>query len=108
MEFGSNARMPSWVPAYPGAKEQGNFSVRGDTGNEFGQGGNYSFTTPDPPSRVISFYQDKAREMGMEVNRTSTGDEGGIVVATSPGGQRSLHIIVGSGTSVNVTYGEKR
>jgi hypothetical protein len=108
IEVGSGAsKLPAWVPAYPGAKDENTVSIHG-AGEDGKEGGNLSFTTPDPPSRVISFYQDKARALGMKVNFTSTGDEGGMIVATDEDLGRSLTVIVGSGTHVNVTYGTKK
>jgi hypothetical protein len=108
VEFGAGGGLPSWVPEYPGAKEHGNFAVRGDNGGEMGEGGNFIFTTSDPPSKVIEFYRQRATEMGMDVRLTSTGGEGGVLVATSEGDRRALHVAVGPGTTVNVSYGQKR
>ena len=112
MEFGGSAdKLPSWVPAYPGAKAEGTFSVRGDSGDGSGAGGNFTFTTPDSPSKVLSFYEDKAKELGMKINLSNTTGEGGMVMAADEDSHRSLNVVVGGGsgsTTVNVTYGLKR
>jgi hypothetical protein len=112
MEFGaSSGTLPSWVPAYPGSSPQFNITARGDTNDGAGEGGNFTFTTSDPSSRVLSFYQDKARDMGMKVNLTSTTADAGMVIASDEASHRSLTAIVGSDsgkTTVNVTYGAKR
>ena len=46
-----------------------------------GEGGNFTFTTHDSPAKVLSFYQDKTKDLGMKVNLTTTGDDGGMIVA---------------------------
>jgi hypothetical protein len=112
MEFGgSNGKLPSWVPAYPGSTPQMNITARGEGSDQKGEGGNFTFTTSDPSSRVLSFYQDKAKDMGMKVNLTTTTADAGMVIATDETSQRTLTAIVGNGdgkTTVNVTYGAKR
>lgn len=112
MEFGAGSgRLPSWVPSYPGSSPQLNITARGDTNDGSGEGGNFTFTTDDPTARVLSFYQDKAKDLGMKVNLTSTAGDAGMVVATDEDAHRSLTAIVGSDsgkTTVNVTYGAKR
>jgi hypothetical protein len=110
VEIGGKGKLPSWVPVYPGSESRATFSVRG-TGNDGEEGGNFTFTTPDDPDRVKSFYSDKMRELGMKSSVDTTTPGGGMIVAAEEGGdQRSLSVVVGghSGdTTVNVTYGRK-
>jgi hypothetical protein len=113
MEFGGGpAKFPSWVPKYPGSETaMGTFSVKGADSNGQGEGGNFTYTTSDSPTKVLDFYQSKMKDLGMKVALTTTTSEGGMVVATEEPENRSLTVIVGgdSGkTTVNVTYGEKR
>ena len=112
MAFGAAAgKVPSWVPAYPGAKVEGTFAAKGNDGTDKGEGGIFSFTTPDSPSQVMSFYQDKCKEAGMKINMTTTTAEGGMVVAADEAEKHSLSIIIGGasggGTTVSVTYAVK-
>ncbi len=103
---GGTGKLPSWVPTYPGSTPA--FSARGSDGS--GEGGNFSYTTKDAPSQVMSFYQDKAKELGMKANVTSTTAEGGVLVVADDDSKRSLTIVVGGGsdgTTVNVTYAQK-
>jgi len=107
VEFGGSGRPPIWVPEYPGSHPT--YSIRGsaDSGEE---GGNFTYTTDDDASKVMSFYQDKARELGMEAKVTTTTAEGGMLVASREGDDRSLTVVVagnGGGTTVNVTYARK-
>jgi hypothetical protein len=113
VEIGGGAgQLPKWVPTYPGAKAQGNFTAKGEGADGMGEGGVVSFSTTDPASKVISFYEDKCKEMGMKVDLTSTTADGGMIVATDDAGQRTLHVMVGGGsgneTTIAVTFGRKR
>ena len=108
MEIGGAVKkLPLWVPDYPGS--QGTFSMHGEAAE--GEGGNLTFTTRDGPSKVMQFYQDKARDRGMTVHLTATSDVGGTIVASDDTGDRSLTVVVGGSsdeTTVNVTYGQKK
>ncbi len=111
VEIGGGGKLPSWVPSYPGSEGKGTFSIRGDSGDSSGEGGNYTFTTKDPASKVLEFYQDKANGLGMKVNLTTTGSQGGMIVAADDASDRSLTVIVGESpgeATVNLTYGRKR
>ena len=109
LEFGgSGSKPPAWVPDYPGSRPA--YSIKGsaDSGEE---GGNFTFTTDDPASKVMAFYQDKTREMGMEAKVATTTPDGGMLVAAREDDDRSLTIVVGGNsgqTTVNVTYARKR
>jgi hypothetical protein len=108
---GDAAKLPSWVPTYPGASNQGTFSVSGSGADGSGAGGNFTFTTKDPSSKALAFYQDKVKEMGMKVSLNSTTEQGGMVIAADEDNKRSLTVVVGgdSGdTTVNVTYAQKK
>jgi hypothetical protein len=111
VEFGATgSKLPSWIPEYPGSKSQATFAVKAGS-SDGGEGGNFTFTTRDSASKVLSFYQDKAKELGMKVNLTTTGNEGGMIVASDETNERSLTIIIGESsgeTTVNVTYGRKK
>jgi len=113
MQFGGGVdKLPSWVPHYPGSTAQATFSIKGDAGDGSGEGGNFTFTTKDPASKALSFYQDKAREMGMKTNLTSTTEQGGMIIASDDDSKRTLTVVVGGGgsgdTTVNVTYAVKK
>ncbi len=108
VEFGGSGRPPAWVPEYPGSHPT--YSIKGasDSGEE---GGNFTYTTGDSASKVLAFYQDKARELGMEGKVNTTTPNGGVLVAAREGDDRSLTVVVGSDqdhTTVNVTYARKR
>ncbi|HEY2018267.1 MAG TPA: hypothetical protein VGH38_32400 [Bryobacteraceae bacterium] len=108
---GAGSKLPSWVPAYPGSTAQGTFSMKGSSNDGAGEGGNFTFTTPDPADKVMSFYQDKAKEMGMKANLTTNSQDGGMLIVADEERQRTLTIVVAKGspdTTVNLTYAVKR
>ena len=110
LEIGAGAdKLPSWIPSYPGAKVGGAFSVKGDSSE--GNGGNFSFETPDAPAKVMSFYQAQCQELGIKIKMTTTTGAGGVISAADDDNARALQVVVGSsstGTTVNVTYGLKK
>jgi len=109
VELGGGAgKMPSWVPSYPGTNPKATFSVSA-TGSE-GGGGNFSYTTSDPVSKVMDFYKDKAKEMGMTTNLNAQAGQGEMMIATDDVAKRNLTVVVGESggeTTVNVTYAGK-
>jgi hypothetical protein len=110
LEIGAGAdKLPSWIPAYPGAKVEGTFAIKGDSGQ--GNGGSFGFSTSDAPAKVMSFYQDKCKELGINIKMTTTTDKGGMILGADEGETRSLQVIVGSEsgeTKVQVVYGLKK
>ena len=112
MQFGGGpVRLPGWVPSYPGSDIHTTFAARGSGARNAGEGGNYTFTTPNSPGEVISFYQDKVRDLGMKVKINAASGNGATLIAADEPERRSLTVIVGSSngqTTVNVTYGEKQ
>jgi hypothetical protein len=111
VEFGAGAgNLPSWVPVYPGAKAEGEFSAKGGNGQDE-EGGTVAFSTSDSAAQVMTFYQDKAKDLGMKANVTTSTGEGGMLMFVDEGGKRSLTIIVGGSgghTTISLTYAVKK
>jgi hypothetical protein len=109
---GGAGKLPSWVPVYPGAKVESHISGQGNDGDERSEGGVYQFTSGDSPSQVMSFYQDKARDLGMKVELTTATSEGGHFSAAEEDNNRSLVVLVGTkpggGASGSVTFKRKQ
>lgn len=111
VEIGGSGKLPSWVPEYPNAGDSKPvFAVRGDSGENSGEAGSVTFTTPDSVEKVVAFYQTKAEEMGMQVELKAVSSRGGTVIGKDEPGQRTLTAIVSEGgpTTVQVTYARKR
>ena len=110
LEIGAGAdKVPSWIPAYPGAKVEGTFNMAGDSGQ--GNGGAFGFSTSDSPAKVMSFYQDKCKELGINIKMTTTTSRGGMILGSDKDETHSLQVIVGSEsgeTKVQVMYGLKK
>lgn len=110
VELGGGAPIPSWVPQYPGSRPEPVFSARGETDEGAGEAGNFRFETADSPSQVVTFYEERARELGITLHTVRVGD---TVTLTSDdeNAERKLKIVAtrdGERTAVNVTYGRKR
>lgn len=107
LQIGGTSKVPGWVPAYPGASVQTNISGNSSDG----EGGNVTYTTSDPQAKVMSFYQDKAKEMGIKTNLTTTTGDSSMIIATDESKDRSLTVLIGADsgkTTINLTYGTKK
>jgi hypothetical protein len=103
-------KAPIWVPVYPGANPQGNFSAS----DARGESGSYSFVTKDAVDKVLSYYGDALKSTGLKVSNTTTNANGkisGLVSGSSDGDKRSVMVTVSGeddGTHVGVVYGSKK
>ena len=108
---GAGSKLPAWVPSYPGSTAQATISAKGTSHDGSGEGGNFTFTTPDPATKVMAFYQDKAKELGMKANLTTNTPDGGMLIVADEDSQRTLTVVVAKGspdTTVNLTYAVKK
>jgi hypothetical protein len=113
MQFGAgaNAKIPDWVPVYPGSTPTGNFSMQSGDGS----GGTLTFTTKDSAEAVLAFYNRSVTSAGFKitgtVNGSGAGGSGNMITAEDEGSKRTLVITVGSqngDTGVNIIYGTKK
>lgn len=102
---GADAKVPTWMPDYPGSTTQGAFSAQGKDGNA----GSYTFKTKDSPDKVAKFYEDGFKSQGMKTSSTVSNSDGkvsgGMVSGEHEG--KSAMVLLGSDsgeTSVTVTY----
>jgi hypothetical protein len=106
LELAGDAKAPSWVPQYPGSRPQSVFSAKSESDRESGEAGSFFFKTPDPTSKVVEFYQEKARELDLPLRAAGFG----TVIAGNDERERFLKVVAVEGselTTVNVTYGRK-
>ena len=102
---GDASKLPSWIPAYPGAKPEVAFTGSSDQG----EGGTFTFKTPDSPQDVMKFYQDQINGLGLKTYMVANTSDGGTIGASEQNG-RSLNVTVGASggqTNVTVIYGRK-
>jgi hypothetical protein len=102
---GTDAKVPSWVPSYPGASNQGVFSAQ----TKEGASGSFTFKTSDSVSKVAEFYDDGLKSSGLKINSTVQSGQGTMIVAEDEDKKRAATVIIGSDnqTTVSVTYTAK-
>lgn len=107
MEFGgSTGKIPDWIPSYPGSSPKMTFSASASDGDA----GNFTFETSDEPAKVMDFYRQRAKELGMEAATIMSTERGGMVNGTDENNHRSMNVVVDNSsgkTTVAVTYGKK-
>jgi hypothetical protein len=108
---GGAAKVPDWVPSYPGATPEVTFSMQANEAD----GGTFSFTTKDAPKQVLSFYEQGFKQAGYKITASLTGDvatsTGGMISAELESAKRTVMVTVGADkgdTSVNVVFGTKK
>jgi hypothetical protein len=104
---GGDAKVPAWVPDYPGSQPQGAYSAQ-EKGEE---AGSFTFKTKDAGDKVIKYYQNQFQASGMKVTTNLTSQNGqsggGMLVAEDDSRKHTITVILGgegSETSVAVTY----
>ncbi len=112
MEFGagSAAKVPAWVPKYPGAQVVGTFSVQGGEGD----GGTFQMKCNGSVETVAAFYEREMKSAGMTVQKHSmqSGNTSAIMVmGENESDGRTLSATVSStdgGTTAQIVYGTKK
>ncbi len=113
VQIGSNAsaRLPAWLPAYPGSNVQGTFAMQG-TGHS---GAAVSFTTKDRVDKVSSFYDDALRKAGFTTNVNLIEQDGktsgAMITAESDDKRRTAVVNIAAGdddATVSITYSDKK
>ena len=113
MKFGAgaNAKIPDWLPAYPGATATANFSMQGGDGS----GGTVTYTTKDSADAVLAFYSHALVGAGFKITANVSGNSGNssgsMISAEDEATKRTAVVTVGTengATGVNVIYGTKK
>lgn len=105
---GGEAKIPAWVPDYPGSHPQAAFAAKGDEG----ESGTFTFKTSDSEAQVAKFYRDQFQASGLHItSETSSSGNGSTMRAEDEGKKHIITAIVGvdgSQTTVAVTYATGR
>ena len=106
---GGPAKVPAWVPDYPGSEPQGAFSAQSGDGSS----GSFVFKTKDPIDKVVKFYEEGFKQMGMKTTSTLTNADGktGGGILSAEVDKKSVVVLLGSDdgqTGVNVTFTAKK
>jgi hypothetical protein len=107
MQIGAAAKLPNWVPVYPGMQAQGGFSAQ----KEGETSGAASFKTNDPVDKVTRFYTDELNKAGFKITTQTTGSNLSILTATDDSTQRQITLTITSAdgaTSIGLLYGTKK
>lgn len=93
-KFGTNSvsKLPEWLPGYPDAQIEGNYSAE----TKDGTSGGFHFTTTDSPNKVVKFYEDALKRAGLTVNTNIVQQNGktagGTAMAESSNKNRTAYI----------------
>ncbi len=107
VKFGTDNKLPDWLPAYPGSTPKGVFSAQGPNGLS----GTYGFTTSDSIDQVIRFYEDSLKKAGMKVTTNSMQQNGStgfsMVSGEDPATKRKVLVTASpsqGATGVSMTF----
>jgi hypothetical protein len=105
---GATAKMPDYLPLYPGAKVTSSFTGQ----DKNSAGGVVTFHSDAAGADIIAFYKGKAKAAGM--SDTMNMDSGGTMMYVGSNEQAKTHVQVtvtkasdGSGSDASVAWGSK-
>lgn len=108
---GQNAKVPTWVPDYPGSQPTVAYSAQSKDGDS----GSYQFKTKDSADKVARFYEDGLKSSGMKVTTTIStsggSGSGGMIIGEDEDKKHSAIVLLGSdegSTTVSVTFTVKK
>ncbi len=112
MKFGAGnaAKIPSWVPVYPGVNPVATFSMQGNDGD----GGTFQFKTTDSAKSVMEFYEKGLTGAGFKITANIAGNSAassGAMLAAEDSAKRTVMVTASTpddGASVNVVFGSKK
>jgi hypothetical protein len=111
IQLGGDARLPDWLPAYPGAEAKA-VGTQASTSKE--QSGMVVFTTTDAPEKVLEFYQAALKKAGIadvsNTTATTSGKIAGMLSGKSEDNRRFAQVLFGTEegkTSASITYTNK-
>jgi hypothetical protein len=106
IQIGGAAKIPTWVPDYPGSKPQTAFSAQGKDGRS----GTFMFKTPDSADHVTKFYRDQLEGSGLSVTAVVNSGASQVLTAEDEAKHHNVTVMAGGRggeTSVTVTYANK-
>jgi len=83
------AKLPSWIPEYPGGAMHGTFDATSSEGHT----GAVTVETGDSVAQVIAFYESKLKAEGLKITKVEMG-AGSMVTGTSDDSKRSVNVTV--------------
>ncbi len=113
MQIGANAtaKMPDWLPTYPGAAMQGTFAMQDANQSN----ASVSFSTKDSPEKVSKFYDEALRKAGLTTTVNMMQQDGkvsgGMLAGESADKKKSAVVNIAAGddaATVGITYSDKK
>jgi hypothetical protein len=106
IQIGGDAKIPAWVPAYPGSNPQNAFVAQGKDGRN----GTFIFKTKDSVDHVVNYYREQLEGAGLKVTVVVSSGSSHVITAEDGAKHHNLTVMAGgrgNETSVNVTYASK-
>jgi hypothetical protein len=106
VQIGGAAKIPTWVPDYPGSSPQNAFSAQGKDGRT----GTFIFKTKDSADRVAKYYREQLEASGLTVAAAVNSGSSQVITAEDGAKHHNVSVVVAAGsneTAVNVTYANK-
>jgi hypothetical protein len=106
VQIGCAAKIPTWVPEYPGSNPQIAFVARGRDGGS----GTFTFKTKDSADHVAKYYREQLEASGLTIATAVNSGSSQIITAEDEAKHHSVTVVTGgraNETSVNVTYASK-
>jgi hypothetical protein len=103
VQIGGDAKVPTWVPDYPGSNPQVAYSARGKDG----QSGTFNFKTKDSSQQVAKYYREQLEAAGLVIAATINSGNGQVITAQDNAKERTVTLVIGDDggeTAVNITY----
>jgi hypothetical protein len=112
MVFGSgaSAKVPAWIPKYPGGQVVGTFSAQGGEG----EGGTFQVKCSGSVDQVAAFYEREMKSAGMTIQKHSMQADNKsmiMVMGENQADGRTLSATVAAGdegTTAQIVYGTKK
>lgn len=105
---GDQASVPSWVPTYPGGRQEGFNSVESNQERN----GTYTLHTADSVETVVAYFEEQLKAAGFTVEKSTLDISGAITANLNAKAEgRGVNIVVSSQegeTQGLVAYNEKR
>jgi hypothetical protein len=106
VQIGGNAKIPTWVPDYPGSSPRTAFTAQGREGRT----GTFTFKTKDSVDHVAKYYRDQLEAAGCKVVAVVNSGTSQVITAEDHANKHRVTVIASAGsneTAVNVTYSNK-
>ncbi|MCI0407943.1 MAG: hypothetical protein L0191_05150, partial [Acidobacteria bacterium] len=103
---GGSADYPAWLPTYPGAEAEGNFT----TDTPSGRAGTFTFRTHDRMEDVLDFFAQELEERDFEIQARTTTPAGALLSAQAKDESKTVNVagtLAGGQLQVSVQFTEK-